>query len=767
MTRSLLPGLRPGPAKKVAGLALGLALAATIPSCAGPGSHGVLPGVDAIVFVQRAFVNADGLTHDISGGSRQVIDYQRYTPGGGVFVLSPPTPDGQLTNLTRTFTGVDIAGLDLSFDAHQVVFSMRCTHCIDDHYHLYTANVDGSGTPHQLTFGEHDDIRPIYAPGRLIAFVTNQSYTTMGTRADEYEHSREVTQIAIVSLGGGDPTLCSQNLSHTADPFLLSDGQIGYSRWEHLGPVNDVKLFRMNPDCSGMEAIAGQFNKDFNSIVQASEIEPGVFVAIGTSRSRTIQSGAVMHIDARSAAGTGFDPLRIDVQQARFTNWTPAVPTGSASPPSGVGRYRNPRPISLRQGGAMVPTGQFLVSWSDGDVNDRNELATTAPQFGIYLFNPNTPDQRTLVFDDPHMWDLYAIPVTPRVEPRIIPRTVSGLPTDVATHPAIIGAIDVAQTSLGFETIGGVAGAPLLGMHLDQALLQTRAVRIVEGFSSEIGPVGMFGLTMHEGAAILGEVPVNTDGSWRAQIPAMTPVHLQPIDRFGMAIRNQLLWIQAMPGESRECGGCHSSRSGSVLPRGGVPQTIAQQSPPYSASFRPIADRIELPWYGAPSRRTIQDVLNDNCVSCHGASSTLARRTYHVTVTPMTGPVQQYDIPWLELDDRPLEVYYEREVRTYPASYITLLYPSAMMDATVTGAMPPIWVAPGDARGSQLIATVNAPAADDSSAWAWATNHGHPEDLGHPIPAADRQMLIQMADLGGQYYSRFNVDPMWTTAHHF
>jgi len=420
--------------RKVVALGCALGLAAAFPGCTGGGSgSGVLPGVEAVVFVQRAFERTD-LTQDISGGSRQVIDYQRYTPGtdahpGGVFVLSPPTPDGTITNLTRNFHGVDIAGLDLSFDANQVVFSMRTSEG-DDHYHIYTANVNGSGDVHQITFGEQDDIRPIYVPGRQIAFVTNLSYTTLGTRADEYEHSREVTQIAVVSLDGGDPTLCSQNLSHTADPFLLSDGQIGYSRWEHLGPVNDVKLFRMNPDCSGMEAIAGQFNKDFNSIVQASEVEPGVFVAIGTSRSRTIQSGAVMHIDAR--AQTGADPLHIDVQQARFTNYTPAVPTGSESPPSGVGRYRNPRSISTLTNGHMVPTGQFLVSWSDGDVNDRNELADSAPQFGIYMFDPSNPDERTLVFDDPAMWDLYAIPVSPRVEPRIIPRSrLAARPADV------------------------------------------------------------------------------------------------------------------------------------------------------------------------------------------------------------------------------------------------------------------------------------------------------------------------------------------------
>lgn len=731
------------------GLALAggaLALASGVAGCGGSGpGDSVLPGVEAVVFVQRAF-ERDDLSHDISGGSRQVIDYQRYTPGGGVFMLSPPTPDGQLTELTAGFEGVDIAGLDLSFDANEVVFSMR--HAEDDHYHVYTANISGASEVHQITFGDWDDIRPIYVPGQQIAFVTNQPYTIMGTRADEYEHSREVTQIAVVSLMGGEPTVCAQNLSHTADPFLLSDGQIGYSRWEHLGPVNDVKLFRMNPDCTGMEAIAGQFNKDFNSIVQASEIEPGVFVAIGTSRSRTIQSGAVMRIDARSA--TGSDPLRIDVQQAQFENLTPAVPTDMASPPTGVGRYRNPR---------IIPeSDQFLVSWSDGDVNDRNELASTAPQFGIYMFDPVT-ERRTLVYDDPALWDLYAIPVAPRTEPRAIPHSGAGTPDDVATRPAIIGNIDVAETSLGFET---VSGGNFDGTPLHDALLETTHVRIIEGFSSEIGPVGQFGLTMHEGAAILGETPVQSDGSWRAAIPAYTPVHLQPLDRFGLAIRNQMLWIQGMPGESRTCGGCHSSRSGEVLPREGTPTTIAQQLFPNGdmSSFRPIPDRTELPWYNAPSHTTVQDLFDARCVSCHdgGAADPYAGRNYQVQVTTMEGEMLMYTIPYLNLSNAPLEVYYEREVVSYPSSYVTLLYPSAMMDATVVGEMPPIWVEPGSARHSRMIEVVNAVAEDDASAHAWADRPLHPEDVGVTLTPEERRLLIQMADLGGQYYSRFNVE---------
>ncbi len=718
----------------------GVGAPAMVQGCGEGGGGGVLPGgVEALVFVQRAYERPDG-SHDISGGTMQVIDYLRYTPGGGVFVLSPPTPDGTLTELTESYAEVDIAGLDLSFDASRVVFSMR--HEGDDHYHVYTANVDGSGDIRQLSFGDWDDLRPIFVPGGHVAFITNQPYTAMGVRRDEYERG-EVSQLAVLSLDGGEPTLCAQNLSHTADPFLLSNGQIGFSRWEHLGSRNDVKMFRMNPDCTGVEAIAGEFNRPFNSLVQAHEVEPGIFYAIGTSRNRTIQSGAIFRVDARAIGGS--PDLFFDVQDATFENLTPAVPTGMGSPPSGVGRYRHPIPLP--------GSTNLLVSWSDGDVNDRNELAGTAPEYGIYMYDPLT-ERRTLVFDDPNMWDLYALPVGVRDEPPVIAPTVMGR-LDYNT-PAILGSIDVAETSMPETVSGGHFGA---GVPLGEALRDTTRMRIIEGFSSEIGSVRMFGLTMHEGAAILGETPVYSDGSWRAAVPAYLPYHLQPIDEYGVAIRNQQLWIQAMPGESRECGGCHSDRSESVLPRSGLPTTLAQTAGADMNTFLPIADRTELPWAGAPSRRTMQDMFNENCVSCHdgGASDPFAGRSYMVEVTTMEGEMLSYTIPYLDLSDTPIEVYYEREVRAYPASYVTLMYPSAMMgDMMIVGDAPPQWVVPGSARHSRLVEAVNAESEITAGEFAWPTP-AHPEDVGVTLSREDRMMMIQMADLGGQYYSRWNV----------
>ena len=725
-------------------LSLGLVALVGIAGCGdGGSSESVLPGVQAMVFVKRNFVNDDG-THEL-GGNGNVFDYLRYVPGGGVYVLEPPTPDGELRNITGEFDAVDIAGIDLSFDAQQIVFAMR--HSGDDHYHIWIGNVDGTGL-RQLTFGPSHDVKPIFLPGDRIAFVTNEPYTAMGTRADEYNHARIVSQVATISIAGGDADrrVCSQNLSHTVDLFLMSDGRLGYSRWEHLGPVNDLKLFAMNPDCTNMLAVAGQFNKPFNSFVQAAELEPGVFIGIGTARDDTFQAGALVRADARSR--TSSDPNRLDVQDATFENLTPLVPTGMESPASGVGRYRQPQPIDGMD--------ELLVSWATGDVNGRNELAGTAPNFGIYMWDPETLE-RTLVYDDPNTWDLYAIPVQPRVSIPPVRGDFVGHGYEVDT-PAVLGSVDITITSLNEN----VSGGQFDGTPLGEALGQAARVRIIEGFSSEIGPVREFGLTMHEGAAILGEVPVYSDGSWEASVPPYLPYHLQPIDEYGMSIRNQMLWIQAMPGEERRCGGCHESRSQNVLPRTGA-TTLAQQAGPVDLLV-PIPDRVERPWYGAPANN-VQDLFDAKCVSCHsgGAGDPYAGRFYTVTVTTMEGELLEYQIPYLDLSNRPVEAYYEMETVTYPASYVSLLYPSAMMgDSVATGDTPPEWVVPGSSRTSRLVEVVNAESENAAGSYAWSTAP-HPEDVGVTLTREERLMLIQMADLGGQYYSRQNIEgsDMW------
>jgi hypothetical protein len=265
---------------------------------------------------------------------------------------------------------------------------------------------------------------------------------------------------------------------------------------------------------------------------------------------------------------------------------------------------------------------------------------------------------------------------------------------------------------------------------------------------------------MFEGAAVLGEAPVFTDGSWLANIPPYLPVHLQPIDKFGLAIRSQQLWIQGMPNDDRRCVGCHESRTTAGSPGSG-PSTVAEQHTAVEFT-EPIANRTEYPW-----DKKVQPLLDSKCVSCHNGSTT---DYYYMTRTdPVTGQATTYKIPTLDLSSTPVTVYYDRSVATWPASYVSIFYPATLMmagdgDTTgavkVTGTVPPMWGVPGSARASVLTQKLNLPATDGTWAWPVATHAPHPEDQGsqYALTAAERQTIaVYPMDLGGQYWSRQNT----------
>ena len=66
---------------------------------------------------------------------------------------------------------------------------------------------------------------------------------------------------------------------------------------------------------------------------------------------------------------------------------------------------------------------------------------------------------------------------------------------------------------------------------------------------------------------IVGYVPVEPDGSVRAQVPADAPLGLQLVDATGKAVYSRHgAWINLRPGETLQCQGCHANNS--PLPHG-------------------------------------------------------------------------------------------------------------------------------------------------------------------------------------------------------
>src|SRR5688500_5950043 len=77
--------------------------------CGSDGSADNDAGVGAIVFVKRQHTTSggQGVSVDVAGGNGQVLDYERYVPGGSLMLLSPPRPDGVLKNITADYPTAD------------------------------------------------------------------------------------------------------------------------------------------------------------------------------------------------------------------------------------------------------------------------------------------------------------------------------------------------------------------------------------------------------------------------------------------------------------------------------------------------------------------------------------------------------------------------------------------------------------------------------------------------------------------------------------
>jgi hypothetical protein len=742
---------------------------AVLTGCSDQPSDDDQGGVSKIIYAvrQHTVVNGDGdPLIDVAGGMGQVMDYGRYVPGGSLEIRDLRTDKTE--NILEDFPTADVSSVDLSFDATKVLFTMKKD--ASDQYHVYWAGLergdDGKFPINQLTFGPFDDQQAIWAAGDRIVFTTNQAYTDMGTRADEYNHSRVVTQLATITLTGGDADrkLCSQNLSHTVTLFSMADGRVGFSRWEHLENVNDVKLMAMNPDCTQMIGLNGQFGKPGNSLVQFTESEtPYVFYGIVTNRENTIQAGSLVKLDARWVE----DESKLDMEKGSeeaYTMLTPAVPTGDGASP--VGRYRSP---------SLLPDGRLLVTWADGEVNEANERSLTPPDYGVYIYDA---DKRTnnLVVNYEGSWELYAKPIVARETPKLIPAIHTE--TD-ASIPAVFGSIDVKQSSLYKRHGNTVSGAQFAdGTSLDEGLKHAVKVRIIEGFSSEAATgATMFGLTMAEGAALIGEAKVQADGSWLAKVPPYIPMHLQAVDEFELAIRNETTWIQGMPGEDRVCGGCHEDRTQPSVPDGQA-VTIAGGLGPEDFML-PVLERVEYPWAAAndpANSNQIQTLFNNKCVSCHNETTNGAgpQEFYQVSASnELTGEMYEYMIPRLDLSERPITVTYDGDTNAWPASYVSIFYPAALememgMGVMVTGTVPPKWGVPSDARHSALIEKLNITGSINTDTHAWklgedfslgeiagGTRTDHATEVG--MTREEVQMLIRTIDMGGQYYARQNT----------
>lgn len=77
---------------------------------------------------------------------------------------------------------------------------------------------------------------------------------------------------------------------------------------------------------------------------------------------------------------------------------------------------------------------------------------------------------------------------------------------------------------------------------------------------------------------VLGDSPVEKDGSFYLRVPGNRPLQMALLDRSGKVLRQEKGWMWTAAGEQRICVGCHTGPQ--RAPDNAVPRVLWQSTDP-------------------------------------------------------------------------------------------------------------------------------------------------------------------------------------------
>jgi Hydrazine synthase alpha subunit middle domain/WD40-like Beta Propeller Repeat len=496
--------------------------------------------------------------------------------GGGntsdLYMLAPISPNGQLKNLTVTWTDGSgaVADPEVSYDGLKVIFSMRKKG--SNNFDIYEMNLTGEPRLKQLTTSPFDDCDPAYLPNGKIVFSSNRRNIR-----DEYER-REVENLFTMNADGSGQECISFNNSDDFDPFVLRDGRIGWTRWEHHGNQNRFPLFFTMPDGEGTFLLFAPHDRNF---FHARELSDGKLVAV-MSNMVLVDRGPLVILNSDQ---TTADPPK----DGDYINITPNVPLGGGSG-AGEGSFKYPFPL---------PDGRIVASFSpngpDGD-------------YGLYTITRDGKNL-ALLYNDPAMHELDAVVVAPRLKPPVRPETIDRKDST---------GVFVNQNVYFRQTRDGQ-------LRPNAAIQEIKQVMVVEGIPVPPNERNMeIGETSFERRRILGVAPVYADGSFSIRVPANTPISFNTLDSLGRAVVIKRSWLYARPGEKvTNCTGCHG-------PRGekSNPNPIALNKVPTDLVV-PVSRREVIAFQNA-----LEPIIAQKCLPCHEGTNPGGALTLSLVKTP-------------------------------------------------------------------------------------------------------------------------------------
>ncbi|MDH4051625.1 MAG: hypothetical protein OEU93_08600, partial [Rubrivivax sp.] len=521
-------------------------------------------------------------------------------PGGDLMLREKSSPSAPEHNLTAAITQGegDASDPEASPDGKKIVFSLRCpstnTSTIDGQpactgrWNLWEYDMSDSGLTNgklrRITAStEHDDVDPAYLPaGRGFVFASNRQAKSSLRQAlgrsyfalDEYERER-VLNLHTVAADGTHVQQITFNQSHDRNPVVRANGDIMFSRWEHMADRNRFAVFRAKPDGTDLFVLYGAQSPG-NSFLHPREMDPrgryaGYLASSLMPLSGSQEGGALMFIDAANYSEQDTPANRTvpaEGGQAQVTADALNLDRGL----SVNGRVTTPyplwdgtdrvlvayRPCEVTRKGVTVACATLsadelaLLSDENRAVAADDELQDNVPaSYAIYMFDP--AQQTWLNVAAPPAGFMYTDPIA--LQPRPEPNASEPTNVDQALAAQDLALIEVRSVydtdglrrmgepmltaadmapgcTVGIATTAPLEAQDTRDVVADLARIKdpadpayqcaparfVRAVRGVPPPGSSMGLRGTIGETNFEQMQILGYAPVEPDGSFKLQV---------------------------------------------------------------------------------------------------------------------------------------------------------------------------------------------------------------------------------------------------------
>lgn len=472
------------------------------------------------------------------------------------------SPDRQVRLLSESFESA--CDPNVSFDGRRVLFAGR--RAGDARWRIWETGLDGKGL-RAISPESIDARQPLYS---ATLFTLNSPEPWPAAIFTGTEPTRnEIGQAAAsslysVRLDGTDLRKLTYNPNHNVDPFQMWDGRIIYAAERYPNApgksAGRVGLYAIHVEGSDMELYGGGKGKRIQQMPCATENGLVVFVE---SDKPAPDGGQLGSVEERRPHVT-YQPLTDDPAFA----------------------FRYPAPLK----GARLLVSRRSTQEADG--------------WGIFAFDTVQRLCQPL-FDTPEFDEVQAVLAQSRP-----------LPDGHST------AVDTKFDTGVFYGLNCYDAHPSLAAHIQTGTV--KRVRLFEGVPQPAAGSHVAKATQGPFVPrrLVGEAPVEADGSFNVEVPADIPLLLQTLDEHGLALAN-CGWIWVKPQEKRGCIGCHED-----------PERIPENH--YVLALRRPSNRLVLP-SGARRvvsfRKDIVPLLQRHCASadCHGGQDT----PWHL---PLSGP---------------------------------------------------------------------------------------------------------------------------------